>query len=384
MRPSNGFGLGAERLEEHVAGPVADRSYRAFRRLGEPVPLGTRRRVAQLPQLLVDRERHQLVPAVQDVEHEATREVDAEPERVGQRQREHAPAPLGGDVAARELVLHVVPVLRVHLQQVPVERPVGGGAHVAHQLERLARELAHLRDELERRAGELTDDAAQLDELVARRVSRRDGDARVVVVRRRPRRREPHPTGRDPEAQQALHLVELGGCRLARRRVVVHHDAAQRRMADEEAGVRHQRAVEPIEVLLGRGPVPRHALLERLQRHALDAGQHPHQVVGIRRVDRPVTRGERRDREPAVATHHGCHSVQRRRAQRRVPERLGVVVGVDVDEARARRPDRSRRSSAPRRRRRSCRSTVIRPSSIGHVGPPRRPNPCRRRPCRRE
>ena len=28
-------------------------------------------------------------------------------------------------------------------------------------------------------------------------------------------------------------------------------------------------------------PVPRHALLQRLQRHALDAGQHPHQVVGI-------------------------------------------------------------------------------------------------------
>ena len=41
----------------------------------------------------------------------------------------------------------------------------------------------------------------------------------------------------------------------------------------------------------------------------------------------------RRDREAAVAGHHGGDAVVRRRPQRRIPEHLRVVVGVDVDEA---------------------------------------------------
>ena len=41
----------------------------------------------------------------------------------------------------------------------------------------------------------------------------------------------------------------------------------------------------------------------------------------------------RRDGEAAVAAEHRGHAVQRRRAGRRVPGELGVVVGVEVDEA---------------------------------------------------
>ena len=106
-------------------------------------------------------------------------------------------------------------------------------------------------------------------------------------------------------------------------------------MPDEEARVGHQRAVEQVEVL-GRGtPVPRHALLQALQRHPLHPRQHPHQVIGVGAVDTGRTRRQQRgDRESAIATNHGGHPMQRRRAQRGVPERLRVVVGVDVDEPR--------------------------------------------------
>ncbi len=40
------------------------------------------------------------------------------------------------------------------------------------------------------------------------------------------------------------------------------------------------------------------------------------------------------DGKAAVAGHHRRHAVEARRRERRVPEHLGVVVGVDVDETR--------------------------------------------------
>src|SRR2546430_2163864 len=45
-----------------------------------------------------------------------------------------------------------------------------------------------------------------------------------------------------------------------------------------------------------------------------------------------AARAERRDREAAVAAENGGDAVQRRRAGGRVPQQLGVVVRVDVDE----------------------------------------------------
>ena len=78
-----------------------------------------------------------------------------------------------------------------------------------------------------------------------------------------------------------------------------------------------------------RRPVPRHAVAQRLERHALDPGQHAHEVVAVGGVGR-----QRRDGEAAVARERGGDAVQRRRRERAVPEHLGVVVGVHVDEAR--------------------------------------------------
>ena len=65
-----------------------------------------------------------------------------------------------------------------------------------------------------------------------------------------------------------------------------------------------------------------------LQRHALDDRHHASDVVG-------VARGQRGDGEPAVAPDHRRHAVEGRRSGGVVPEQLGVVVGVHIDEARA-------------------------------------------------
>ena len=62
------------------------------------------------------------------------------------------------------------------------------------------------------------------------------------------------------------------------------------------AGVDAEPALDLVEVLGGRRPVPRHALAQRLERHALDAGQHAHQVVAVGGVV-----GQRCDGEAAVA-----------------------------------------------------------------------------------
>ena len=90
---------------------------------------------------------------------------------------------------------------------------------------------------------------------------------------------------------------------------------------------------------------------EALERHALDAREHAHQVVA-----RPGR--ERRDREAAVAADHGRDAVERARRERRVPEGLRVVVGVDVDEAgrddEARGVDRLRAPARRRGRARRC------------------------------
>jgi hypothetical protein len=93
----------------------------------------------------------------------------------------------------------------------------------------------------------------------------------------------------------------------------------------EEPGVHAQVALESVEVLLEGGPVPVDALLERCERHALHLGHHPAHVVTVARL-------QRGQREPAVAGDDGGDPVEGRRRGRRIPEELGVVVRVRVDE----------------------------------------------------
>ena len=109
-------------------------------------------------------------------------------------------------------------------------------------------------------------------------------------------------------------------------RVVAHHDPPEGGVADHEPDVDGGGGVDAVEVF-GRGvPVAGHARLQGLERHALDDGQHAHQVVAL-----VVAEGGQR--EPAVPGEHARHPVQGVRGQRLVPEHLGVDVRVHVHEA---------------------------------------------------
>ena len=107
-----------------------------------------------------------------------------------------------------------------------------------------------------------------------------------VVVRRRLRRGEAEAAGLQGLAEQARHRVDLLGLRRVADRVVAHHHAAQRAVADEEPGVHGERPVEAAQVLAEGAPVVGHAREQRLKGHALDAGEHPGQVLGLARLDR--------------------------------------------------------------------------------------------------
>ena len=102
--------------------------------------------------------------------------------------------------------------------------------------------------------------------------------------------------------------------------------ASYRRVADHEPDVQRQRlGLDDVEEL-GEGlPLVVDTGEERLDRYRLDAGEEPGQEVAI--IGR-----RRRQGEAAIAADRRRHAVQRRRAQRRIPEELGVVVGMQVDE----------------------------------------------------
>jgi hypothetical protein len=131
--------------------------------------------------------------------------------------------------------------------------------------------------------------------------------------------------GGDRLAEQTRHRIELCLARLLPDGRFSHHDAADRGVADEKAGVHRDATLQAIEVLAEAPPVPGNARLEGLERHALDPREHPHEV-------RARLGDERRDREAAIPAHDGGHAVEGGRAQDRVPEDLRVVVRVDVDE----------------------------------------------------
>ncbi len=106
---------------------------------------------------------------------------------------------------------------------------------------------------------------------------------------------------------------------------LAHDMAADGAVAHQERRVDGEVAVEPVEILAVAGPVPRHPLLERSERHPLDLLHHASQVVDVLGMDR-------RQGEPAVAGDDAGHAVEVRRRRPGVPEQLGVVVGVGIDE----------------------------------------------------
>ena len=97
-------------------------------------------------------------------------------------------------------------------------------------------------------------------------------------------------------------------------------------MADQEAGVYRNVALERVEIVGKASPVPRATLAQAVQRHALDTGEHVHEILA-------AIVGERGNAETAVAANDRGHPVDGRGCQSAVPEYLGVVVGVYVNEA---------------------------------------------------
>ena len=149
----------------------------------------------------------------------------------------------------------------------------------------------------------------------------------IAVVRRRRRRRESGCAGRQRVGDHLLHGVDLvlGGVALVA--VGAHDEQAHRGVADVARVVQERAArFDRVEVLReGLEVVPRNAGEQRVGRHVLDVLQRPHEQLA-------VFGPHRRDREPAVAGDDARDAVPAGGAERRVPEHLRVVVGVDVDE----------------------------------------------------
>ena len=145
-------------------------------------------------------------------------------------------------------------------------------------------------------------------------------------------------------------------------------EQAQRGMSDEGT---HVDPLAPLidcrQVLGKRLEAPVDALVEGIHRHAFDVLEGPHDDVAMLRAGGG-------DAEAAVAHDDAGHPVPARRGQVAVPEDLGVVVGVDVDEPGSQyKPSRSI-TSVPLGRRQPTGSVDAGDAVAldGHVGRPGR------------
>ena len=103
-------------------------------------------------------------------------------------------------------------------------------------------------------------------------------------------------------------------------------------MANHSGHVHAQVPLEAVQEAAEGAPVPVHTCRQGVGGHALHLDQHGGQVGGVRVV------AQGGDAEAAVAHDHAGDSVMGRRRGVRVPEELGVVVGVGVNEAGAHDP----------------------------------------------
>ncbi len=148
----------------------------------------------------------------------------------------------------------------------------------------------------------------------------------AVVVGRGPRGGEAHgPLGQGP-VQGLLHAGQLPLGGLVAHGVLAHHRAPQGGVPDQEARVDPDVAVQPGQPLAERPPPPVQPGLEGGQGHALHPGHHAGQVVGVLG---PAGASENPQFPPktVVTPWRGDGTGAG------IPEQLGVVVGVQVDEA---------------------------------------------------
>ena len=133
-------------------------------------------------------------------------------------------------------------------------------------------------------------------------------------------------SGLDAVAHCGLYRLDLVAGGLALLGVGAHHPAADRGVADHHAVVDAEVVVERAEVVAERAPAPRHAVHQHVVGDGLDLREHP----GERGL---VALAHGRERQRAVAAHHGRDAVVAGEGAERVERHLPVVVGVVVDEA---------------------------------------------------
>ena len=138
-----------------------------------------------------------------------------------------------------------------------------------------------------------------------------------------PRRPCLHRLGQDP-----LHLRDLVGRGRALVGVGAHGEQAHRGVPDVGGEVEADAAALDRRQVFGEGgEVPGDARLQGGDVHVLDVLQRARDQIAVLGVGG-------RNGEAAVAGHDRRDPVETRRGERGVPEDLGVVVGVDVDEPR--------------------------------------------------
>ena len=137
---------------------------------------------------------------------------------------------------------------------------------------------------------------------------------------------KPAAPASSPVFEHGLHTGDLLGRRRPLVGVVAHDEETECRVA--EVGGEVQAEAVPLdrgEVLGEGGEVPG------------DAGPRAETSISstfsrVWAIKSRCSGSGGRDGEAAVARHHGGDTVEARRGETRVPEHLGVVVGVDVNE----------------------------------------------------
>src|SRR5882724_551581 len=300
-----------------------------FRRRHQLLPeLG----IPQALLLLLQRERAKLAPHRQPVEGELGLEREHRGQGAAVHLGRHAPA-LGRGVLEQ---LHVrAPGVR----GVPTaEEPEGDGtACLDGQLAqaavivgdtRIAGVAVHaLAGELEDAGVHVAHHADQPPDLVPRSEPARHGPAVWRLMARRPGGREADGAGLQPAPQLGFHGAEIVLGRRLLEGALAHDIGAQRGVAKVARVV--DAFGEPVDGVeeLGEGlPLPLDARFHRLQRDVLRA-------LEIADHEVPVFLGAGREGEAAIAHDHGGDAVPAGAGPERIPEHLGVHVGVAVHEA---------------------------------------------------
>ena len=145
-------------VDDHVA-PVREALQRVVVALRELVEAGAFRRVAEVRELLVEREEHHASQPGMASSTKPERNERRTGKLIGIVSATTLPPFARARSAAASFAVALVEVARADAHDVPVERPLRGDRHVGHELDGPVVELrADLRDELERRALELARD----------------------------------------------------------------------------------------------------------------------------------------------------------------------------------------------------------------------------------